>query len=121
MPGKAARDKGARIEREIVARLVGAGITDACKIPLSGSCKGFKDDIEAASLRFEVKARGKGQGFKMLLRWLGERDDTAGLVLRADHHEPLAVLRWPVFELLMRGFFLSFPANRDAKEIDLTE
>jgi hypothetical protein len=39
----------------------------------------------------EIKARGRGQGFATLSRWLGENDL---LILRQDRAEPVIVLPW---------------------------
>lgn len=93
------RRKGARIEREVVQLLRGAGIP-AERVPLSGAAGGsFTGDVVIAHRwRAEVKARGAGAGFKVLERWLGEADL---LVLRRDRAEPMVVLPWPLARALL--------------------
>jgi Holliday junction resolvase len=68
---RASRDKGARIEREIVARHAKLGVK-AERVPLSGAARyqgnGADVDVyafgpDAAPLVGEVKARGNGAGF----------------------------------------------------------
>jgi hypothetical protein len=77
---RASRDKGARIEREMVTRHTELGVK-AERVPLSGAAhyRGNGADIdvyafgpEAAPLVGEVKARGNGEGFATLERWLGD-------------------------------------------------
>ena len=96
--GKASRDKGGRVEREIVRRHLELGV-HAERVPLSGAAGGrFSGDVEVyffgpdeAPLVTEVKARGKGAGFKVIEKWLGENDV---LFLRRDRADPLVVLPW---------------------------
>lgn len=94
---RASRDKGARIEREIVRLHRDLGLK-AKQVPLSGSARyrgnGADVDVyafgpDAAPLVSEVKARSNGEGFTMLERWLGDADI---LFLRRDRAEPLIVL-----------------------------
>jgi hypothetical protein len=63
MSGRYSRNKGARVERELVHTLTAAGFT-ALRVPLSGAAKGFEYDVIAAkdgrNFSFEVKARGVG-------------------------------------------------------------
>lgn len=63
MSGRYSRNKGARVERELVHLLNTKGFT-AIRVPLSGAAKGFKHDIIAAkegkNINIEVKARGTG-------------------------------------------------------------
>jgi len=103
---RASRDKGARIEREIVARHVEIGVK-AERVPLSGSAhyRGNGCDIDvyafgpdSAPLVGEVKARGSGEGFALLERWLGDADM---LFLRRDRAEPLVVVPWRVWARLL--------------------
>ena len=123
MGGKGARDKGNRTERAIVNRLLAAGIA-ACRVPLSGAIGGsYSGDIRVGmpmdtpfipagedpnALLLEVKARKSGRGFATLIKWLADNAD--GLALVADRHEPLAVLRWGLFE----RFLLGRPSLREA-------
>jgi hypothetical protein len=105
---KMQRDKGARIEREIVDAHKRIGLK-AERYPLSGAShfRGSGHDIdiyifgpEAAPAVTEVKSRGNGKGFTMLERWLGSYD---ALFLRRDRQEPMVVLPWRVWSLLVGG------------------
>lgn len=92
MSGRKHRDKGNRTERAIVKLLQDAGFA-AERVPLSGAARGrFGGDVSVPFLgvdrRVEVKARRRG--FKQLYDWLADHDF---LVLRADHSEPLLVVR----------------------------
>ena len=108
--GKASRDKGGRVEREIVRRHRDLGV-HAERVPLSGAAGGrFSGDVEVypfgtdeAPLVTEVKARRQGAGFKVIEAWLGEND---ALFLRRDRAEPLVLLPWRTWARLlarMRG------------------
>jgi hypothetical protein len=105
---KMQRDKGARIEREIVDAHKRIGLK-AERYPLSGAShfRGSGHDIDiyifgkdAAPAVSEVKSRGNGKGFTMLERWLGDYDV---LFLRRDRQEPMVVLPWRVWSLLVGG------------------
>ena len=86
---KMQRDKGARVEREIVQKFREIGLW-AEKVPLSGAAGGsFTGDILVEDYRVEVKARKDGTGFKLLYRWLGDNDI---LVCKQDRTEPLVVM-----------------------------
>jgi Holliday junction resolvase len=94
---KMQRDKGARIEREIVDLHRALGI-HAERVPLSGAVRyqgnGADVDIypfgrDAAPLVGEVKARANGEGFATLDRWLGDNDL---LFLRRNGAEPLPLV-----------------------------
>ena len=110
MGGKMSRDKGARVERELVNKLKEAGI-DAKKVPLSGAVEGYKGDIalsrlgepfaEKVSIDWiaEVKARKNGEGFKTLEGWLGENDV---LFLKRNNANPIVVLTWDNFVELVK-------------------
>ena len=102
--GKKSRDKGARIEREIVNLHKDAGI-GAQRVPMSGASQYTHDaDIDvypvgrSAPLVCEVKARK--QFPKWLMDWLGEND---ALFLREDKREPLVVLPWRIYLELIGG------------------
>src|SRR5262245_55307586 len=95
------RRKGARVECEIVNAHKAAGIR-AERYPLSGAThfrnSGHDVDIyafgeEEAPAVAEVKARGDGQGFALLERWLGEYD---ALFLKRDRTDPLVVIPWRI-------------------------
>lgn len=89
--GKSPRQKGDRVERELVALLQRAGIA-AERVPLSGSAGGsYVGDLSIPLLGVdrccEVKVRGNG--FLRLYDWLAGRDL---LIVRADRREPLVVI-----------------------------
>ncbi len=97
--GKMQREKGARIERELV-ELHRALSLRAERVPLSGATRyrhnGSDLDIypfgpDDAPLCCEAKARKDGAGFATLERWLGENDV---LFLRRNNAEPTVVLPW---------------------------
>ena len=106
--GRRSRDKGNRREREIVERHKALGV-HAERYPLSGASRfrgaGHDIDIyalgsEAAPLVAEVKAaRASGGGFTTLERWLGDYDL---LVLRRDHTDPLVLLPWRTWAVLLK-------------------
>jgi len=105
---KAQRDKGARREREMVAKHVAIGVK-AERVPLSGAAhyksQGHDIDIytrgnDAAPMIAEVKARKDGGDFKTIKRWLGEND---ALFLIEDRAEPLIVVPWRVWAELLVG------------------
>jgi Holliday junction resolvase len=92
MSGRRSRSKGVRTERGIVALLKASGIV-AERVPLSGAVGGrFARDIVlplmGRDLCLEVKCRA--QGFRELYAWLDGRD---ALIVKADRHEPLVVVR----------------------------
>jgi Holliday junction resolvase len=106
MSGARHRQKGDRIERELVERHKSIGV-HAERYPLSGASRfrgsGHDVDIyafgqDAAPLVAESKARKDGGGFVQLERWLGEFD---ALFLRRNHADPLVVLPWRVWAALL--------------------
>ena len=112
--GKASRDKGLRRERAIVDIHVESGIK-AERVPLSGAVhyRGNGADVDlyvrgADPLKVEVKARGDGDGFKTLERWLGDND---ALFLWRDRATPMVVLPLDVWLLV---------AARSARAPELT-
>jgi Holliday junction resolvase len=92
--GKMQRDKGARVEREIVKILNGK------RVPLSGATSYAKGDVEAHGMTFEVKARK--DGFKQIYGWL-EGEDVDALVIKADRKEPLVVQPIQTFKKQMEA------------------
>jgi hypothetical protein len=100
------RQKGDRIEREIVDRHLAIGVK-AERYPLSGASRfrGSGHDIDlylfgadGVPAVAEVKARKDGAGFTTLERWLGKYD---ALFLRRNNAEPLVVLPWRVWAALL--------------------
>ena len=106
MSGARHRQKGSRIERELVERHKNISV-HAERYPLSGASR-FRDsghDIDiypfgrdAAPFVAEVKARKNGSGFAQLEKWLGEYQV---LFLRRDRADPLVVLPWSTWEALL--------------------
>jgi len=93
--GKPSRDKGLRRERAIVDLHVKCGLR-AERVPLSGALRyrGNGADVDlyvrgAEPVKAEVKARGDGDGFRTLERWLGGND---ALFLWRDRTTPFVVL-----------------------------
>ncbi len=86
--GKKSKDKGYRLEHELVERLKELGF-DAERVPLSGRSGGsFSGDLIVEGKIAEVK--GRGDGFKSLYKWLEDRDI---LFIRADRKEWLVIQR----------------------------
>jgi Holliday junction resolvase len=107
MSGPRHRQKGNRIERELVERHKAIGVHSE-RYPLSGASRfrgsGHDIDIYAfgkdeAPLVAEVKARKSGDGFKQLEQWLGEYD---ALFLRRNNTTPLVVVPWHVWVHLLK-------------------
>ncbi|MBM3560734.1 MAG: hypothetical protein FJX53_12850 [Alphaproteobacteria bacterium] len=116
--GRASRRKGDRIERELVARHVVAGV-HAERIPLSGATRyqGRSADLdvyafvcEAAPLVCEAKARAGGAGFTTLEKWLSDAD---ALFLRRDRAEPMIVLPWSTWARLLTRTAPAVPGAAD--------
>lgn len=105
--GRMSRDKGGRIEREIVHLHKGIGV-HAERVPLSGAAGGrFSGDVDvypfgadSPPLVSEVKARANGAGFKTLEGWLGDNDL---MFLRRDKAAPLVVLPWSTWERVAKA------------------
>jgi len=102
LSGKPSRDKGARVEREIVNLLKENGLF-AERVPLSGAAGGsYSGDVRfgksCANWVGEVKARKDGSGFKTLDRWLGDNDT---LFLKKNNADIMVVLPLDRFLELM--------------------
>ncbi len=114
--GKASRDKGLRRERAIVDIHTKCGI-QAERVPLSGAVRyrGNGADVDLyvrgeQPVKAEVKARGDGDGFRTLERWLGGND---ALFLWRDRAAPFVVLPLHVW-LEVAGRSAGPAANADA-------
>ncbi len=75
--GKPSRDKGAREERALVKRMIELGL-EARKVPLSGACVGFKDDVqyrtgEGFGIWHSCEAKVRANALKQLYQWLPEK------------------------------------------------
>jgi Holliday junction resolvase len=106
LSGRAPRDKGNRLEREIINLHEELDI-HAERYPLSGAShfRGsghdidvYADDDAFAPLTAEVKGRKNGEGFAQLEKWLGAYDL---LFLRRDRKKPMVVMPWRVYTYLM--------------------
>jgi hypothetical protein len=104
--GRRSRDKGNRVEREIVALHLEFSV-HAERYPLSGASHfpGSRHDIDLypfgtdeGPLVAEVKSRRSGAGFVTLEKWLGEYDC---LFLRRNNADPLILLPWRVWARLL--------------------
>jgi hypothetical protein len=112
--GKASRDKGLRRERAIVDIHMKCGLR-AERVPLSGAVRyrGNGADVDlyvrgAEPVKAEVKARGQGDGFKTLERWLDGND---ALFLWRDRAPPMVVLPLHVWiEIARRSVRCADPA-----------
>src|SRR5262249_24802801 len=106
MSGACHRQKGDRIERELVERHRALGV-HAERYPLSGASR-FRGSghglhvyafgNEGAPLVAEVKKRKDGSGFVTLEAWLADYDI---LFLRRNNADPLIVLPWRVWARLL--------------------
>jgi hypothetical protein len=106
MSGRGHRQKGDRIEREIVDRHRELGV-HAERYPLSGASRfrgsGHDADIylfgaDAAPIKAEVKGRKNGAGFVTLENWIGGYD---ALFLRKDRTDPMVLIPWRVWAQLV--------------------
>ena len=100
------RQKGDRIEREIVDRHCTLGVR-AERYPLSGASRfrGSSHDIdcyvfgiEEAPLVCEVKGRKNGAGFTTIEGWLANYDC---LFLRRNNADPLVLIPWRLWARLL--------------------
>ena len=114
MSGKAPRQKGNRFERQIVDILRTAGL-DAYRIPLSGSMRGFKQDIviRAPGRNLTIEAKSRASGFAFIYKAIADADM---LVVKVDRHEPLAVVRLADLVAIMGASETHKPASGHAIE-----
>jgi hypothetical protein len=96
--GRASRQKGDRIERELVDRHKELGI-HAERYPLSGASRfrgsGHDLDVylfgrEQAPIVAESKGRKNGAGFATLEKWLG------------DYDHPLVLIPWRIWARILK-------------------
>ena len=106
MAGAKHRQKGNRVEREIAAMHKALGVF-AERYPLSGASRfrGQGHDVDlypygpdTAPLCAEIKSRKNGAGFATLENWLGDYDV---MFLKRNHADPLVVLPWRTWALLV--------------------
>jgi len=99
--GKMQRDKGKRVELQIVNLFKSWGLK-SMRVPLSGATEYAKGDIDVyidgrdAPLIGECKARKSG--LTQITGWLGENDF---LVVRTDNNPPMFVLPVDTMKELM--------------------
>ena len=97
-----AKDKGRRAEHDIVRRHLEVGV-QASRVPLSGSLGGvFSDDVDLPYGKGEIKARANGAGWKTLVKWMKTCD---ALFLKEDRKDPLVVLPWKTYAMLVQAKF----------------
>jgi Holliday junction resolvase len=102
MSGRRSRSKGAHTGRGTVNALKASGIA-AVRTPLCGAAGGrFAGNIvlplRGRVLCVEVTARA--DGFREIYCWLNRRDV---LIVKADRHEPLVVLRMSLAAEIAEG------------------
>lgn len=101
MSGLRSRNKGARVEREVVHICQESGIA-AERVPLSGAAGGsYKGDVSMPVLGRDVtlECKARANGFKQIYDWMA---DNYGVVLRADRKQPLICIRLTDFVELAR-------------------
>jgi hypothetical protein len=119
------RNKGLRVEREIVNWHKEHGIR-ADRVPLSGASR-YQDEGHDVNiyppgygplpLVCEVKARADGAGFKLLRRWLGEHD---ALFVHEDREEDLVVLPKRTWLKLLSALSTSTQPSPNGKRESVT-
>ena len=110
--GKASRDKGSRVERELAAKLTAAGVPTR-RVIGSGAHGGIdsrlRGDLQIGTLESgawlltgEVKARKDGAGFTTLDGWLGDNDL---LLLKRNNSAPCVYMPWNTFQAMLYAFY----------------
>ena len=98
--------KGSRIEREIAALFIEAGIK-ANRVDekigqlgktSSADVDAFIEGQDKPPWKVEIKARANGEGFSTLDKWLGACEF---LVLRKDRAQPGVYMTWSTFKRLL--------------------
>lgn len=90
--GKMSRTKGAVFERELVNLAKEYGLV-AQRVPLSGATSYAKGDVEITPTFSDTPWVFEAKRRKELPAWMLEAlGDNAGLILRADRHESVAVI-----------------------------
>jgi|TARA_R110002020_G_scaffold36666_2_gene110408 hypothetical protein len=98
--GKSQREKGLRIEREIVNKLRAFGVP-AERVPLSGAAGGsYTGDLLVSGEKAEVKGRKDGTGFALLYRWI---EGVKYLIVKTDREQPLVVMELDQFASILNG------------------
>lgn len=131
--GKFARDKGLRVEREMVIALRKFKDVECIRIPQSGAYGKFggrdwmgdlkmsiKKSIGTQEFTIEVKARADEAGFKKVKEWLG---DNQILIIKENFNKPLVTMRWAVFQYLIENMdpkYLYPPKTKDGQPVYIT-
>src|ERR1700726_248378 len=88
MSGRRSRDKGARVGLEITHALQRHGIAARKFSRMYHSGHDIDVTVGGRTLRLEVKSRATG--FRSIYDWI---DNCDALIVKADRHEPLVVVR----------------------------
>ena len=88
MPGRSAKRKGTRVEREFVNIAKAEGL-DAHRVPGSGAFEGLPNDVVIEGHRCECKARKNG--WATMERWIAGSD---ALLLKPDRSPSMVVMWW---------------------------
>lgn len=88
MPGRSAKRKGTRVEREFVNQAKAEGL-DARRVPGSGAFAGLPGDCYIEGLRCECKARKTG--WATMEKWIAGNDV---LLLKPDRSDAMVVMWW---------------------------
>lgn len=106
--GKMQRNKGARVERELVNAHKEMGLA-AERAPHSGAVKGRLTQMDGEDLKVEL-----ADGFVVTFEAKARKDDwktirqqiarTDGLILKPNNEPPLVVLKWDTWQRLLRRF-----------------
>jgi hypothetical protein len=100
--GKMQRDKGYRVENNLVHKHQALGV-GAERVPLSGGAGGsYTGDLILSvgeeTFRAEVKARARAAGWVTIKNWLDTNDL---LFLVEDRVPPLVLMTWETYERLL--------------------
>lgn len=102
-----AKRKGYAAEIWLRDQHLGQGIPCE-RVPLSGLMGGKYDgdlaipDVENAEFRAESKARKSGAGFKVLEKWM---QDKQIMFLKRNHQNPLVVMDFATYLKLMKRYY----------------
>jgi hypothetical protein len=109
--GRMQRNKGARVERELVNAHKEMGFA-AERAPHSGAVKGRLTQMDGEDLKVELaeqfvltfEAKARKDDWKTIRQQIARTD---GLILKPNNEPPLVVLKWDTWERLLRRFVCS--------------
>ena len=106
--GKFSRDKGNRLEREVVNLLRQQGHT-AERIPLSGGMGSFVGDVQwkVGERQFKLECKARANGFKFLYDNLTQD----ALLVKGDREKPLIVMEFDKFLSLIASLSKEKPSS----------